>query len=90
MAGSRHGHRPRPSALRGRGRPRGRERHNAHGVFFIVEPDGAGLESITQLIQEGRLTPTVDRVLPLIEGRAAYEALEREHQRGKIVLHIDD
>lgn len=70
--------------------PREATRRDARGVFFVVRPDRGGLESITRLIEDGRLTPVVDRVLPLSEGRAAYEALEREHRRGKIVLHVGD
>lgn len=60
----------------------------ARGVFFIVEPDRAGLEAITKLIDGRRLTPVVDRVVPLADTRAAYEALRAEHPRGKIVLHV--
>ncbi|MET8945241.1 zinc-binding dehydrogenase [Streptomyces sp. NPDC004542] len=70
--------------------PREAEIHSARGVFFVVRPDRAGLESVTRLIEDGLLTPAVDRVLPLADGRAAYEALAREHRRGKIVLHISD
>lgn len=66
------------------------ERRDARAVFFVVRPDRTGLESITRLIEDGRLTPAVDRVLPLAEGRAAYEALEREHRRGKVVLRVGD
>jgi len=36
-----------------------------------------------------RMRPVIDRVLPLSEGRAAYERLERAEQFGKIVLSID-
>jgi NADPH:quinone reductase-like Zn-dependent oxidoreductase len=60
----------------------------ARGVFFVVEPDRAGLEAVTELIDDGRLTPAVDRVVPLAETPAAYEALGKEHRRGKIVLHV--
>lgn len=60
----------------------------ARGVFFVVEPERAGLEVVTELIDDGRLTPAVDRVVPLAEARAAYEALGKEHRRGKIVLHV--
>ncbi|MFB0616216.1 NADP-dependent oxidoreductase [Streptomyces sp. AGS-58] len=70
--------------------PQDAERHQARGVFFVVRPDRAGLDAITRLVEDGRLTPAVDRVLPLSEARAAYEALEREHRRGKIVLHVAD
>ncbi|MFR9797987.1 NADP-dependent oxidoreductase [Streptomyces sp. MS06] len=64
--------------------------HSARGVFFVVEPDRTGLESVTGLIDDGRLVPVVDRVVPLAEARAAYEALEREHRRGKIVLRVSE
>ncbi len=63
-------------------------KRGARGVFFIVEPDRGQLQSIAQLIDSGRLTPIVDRVLPLSETRAAYEALATEHHQGKIVLHV--
>ena len=38
------------------------------------------------LIFEGKLKSVVDRVMPLAEGRAAHELLERGEQFGKIVL----
>ncbi|MCD0484217.1 NADP-dependent oxidoreductase [Streptacidiphilus sp. ASG 303] len=68
--------------------PQEAARHGVRGVFFVVEPDSAGLRSVGRLIDEGRLTPAVDRVLPLSEARAGYEALAREHRRGKVVLHV--
>ncbi|MEV7035647.1 NADP-dependent oxidoreductase [Streptomyces sp. NPDC093272] len=60
----------------------------ARGVFFVVEPDRPGLEAITALIDDGRLKPVVDRVVPLSATRGAYEALESEHPRGKIVIRV--
>jgi NADPH:quinone reductase-like Zn-dependent oxidoreductase len=41
---------------------------------------------VMDLIVTGRLRPVIDRVLPLEEGRAAHEALERGEQFGKVVL----
>lgn len=64
--------------------------HGARGLFFVVEPDRAGLEAVSRLIDSGKLMPKVDRVVPLTETRAAYEALEREHRRGKVVIHVAD
>ncbi|MFE7773830.1 NADP-dependent oxidoreductase [Streptomyces sp. NPDC057445] len=72
--------------------PPDQETAAARGVralFFIVRPDRAGLVAITELIDEGRLAPVVDRVVPLNETRSAYEALATEHPRGKVVLHVD-
>jgi len=62
----------------------------ARGVFFVVEPDRTGLEAVTKLIDDGGLTPVVDRVVPLSETRAAYEALQSEHPRGKIVIRVSE
>ena len=44
------------------------------------------LRDVMALIWAGKLRPVVDRVVPLSEGRAAFEALERGEQFGKIVL----
>ncbi|WP_329459263.1 NADP-dependent oxidoreductase [Streptomyces sp. NBC_01497] len=65
-------------------------RHGARGVFFVVEPDRHGLDRLTALIDDGRLTPRVDRIVPLSGTRAAYEALEREHRKGKIVISVTE
>ncbi|MFE0513836.1 zinc-binding dehydrogenase [Streptomyces sp. NPDC058964] len=64
--------------------------HGARGVFFVVEPDRDGLEAVTELIDADRLTPVVDRVVPLAQTRAAYEALKAEHPRGKIVIRVSE
>jgi NADPH:quinone reductase-like Zn-dependent oxidoreductase len=62
--------------------------HRSRGVFFIVEPDRTHLRQITRLVEAGRLAPVVDRTLPLADTRAAYEALEHAHRRGKIVISV--
>ncbi|MEV6015813.1 MULTISPECIES: NADP-dependent oxidoreductase [unclassified Streptomyces] len=61
---------------------------DARAVFFVVEPDRAGLEELNALVDEGRLIPQVDRIVPLETAPGAYAALEREHRRGKIVLRV--
>ncbi|KAI9807236.1 MAG: hypothetical protein M1825_005954 [Sarcosagium campestre] len=58
--------------------------------FWIVEPSGLQLETITQWIEEGKLRSIVDRVLPVEEGREAFRILARGHNRGKIVLKVRD
>ncbi|MFF3446149.1 NADP-dependent oxidoreductase [Streptomyces sp. NPDC002667] len=61
---------------------------DARAVYFVVEPDRAGLEELNALVEEGRLIPQVDRIVPLETAPGAYAALEREHRRGKIVLRV--
>jgi NADPH:quinone reductase-like Zn-dependent oxidoreductase len=41
---------------------------------------------ITDLLWAGKLRPVIDRVMPLSEGRKAFELMERGDQFGKIVL----
>jgi NADPH:quinone reductase-like Zn-dependent oxidoreductase len=62
--------------------------HGVRGVFFVVEPNRAQLEIIARLIDTGRLSPAVDRVVSLADTRAAYESLRTEHRRGKVVIHV--
>jgi NADPH:quinone reductase-like Zn-dependent oxidoreductase len=57
-------------------------------VYFIVEPDRDQLATIAHLVDSGRLTPVVDRVMPLADAQAAYEGLPAGHRRGKVVLHV--
>ena len=45
-------------------------------------------ESVYELVAAGKARPTVDRVFPLAEARAAHERLEAGEQLGKIVLSI--
>ena len=43
---------------------------------------------VMKLVWAGKLKPVVDRVMPLSEGKAAFAALERGEQFGKIVLTV--
>ncbi|GAA2398833.1 quinone oxidoreductase [Catellatospora methionotrophica] len=65
-------------------------RRGARSAYFVVKPDRAALVSIAQLVDDGRVRPVLDRVLPLAETRAGYEALEHGRRRGKIVIHVAD
>ncbi len=48
--------------------------------------DHQDFRDVMAQVWAGKLRPVVDRVLPLAEGRAAFEALERGEQFGKVVL----
>jgi NADPH:quinone reductase-like Zn-dependent oxidoreductase len=43
---------------------------------------------VMDLIWNGKLRPIVDRVMPLSEGKRAFEILEQGEQFGKIVLTL--
>jgi NADPH:quinone reductase-like Zn-dependent oxidoreductase len=54
-------------------------------AFFIVQANRVQLGEIARLIDEGRLRPVVDAVLPLAEARRAYG---HRATRGKVVLSV--
>jgi NADPH:quinone reductase-like Zn-dependent oxidoreductase len=51
-----------------------------------VEPDYCGLESLAALVDEGKLTVTIDETFPLTQAAKAHELLESGRARGKVVL----
>jgi NADPH:quinone reductase-like Zn-dependent oxidoreductase len=64
-------------------------RHGVRGVFFLVAVTSAGLATIAELLDAGRLSTHVGEVLPLAEARLAHEMLAgKPHRPGKIVLTV--
>lgn len=59
-----------------------------HGVFLTRER--ARLESLTELIDRGKLRPIVAQVEPLDGVFDAHRRLDSGHGRGKIVLRVSD
>jgi NADPH:quinone reductase-like Zn-dependent oxidoreductase len=51
-----------------------------------VEPDYCALESLAALVDDGRLTVTIDAAFPLAQASDAHQRLEEGRTRGKIVL----
>jgi NADPH:quinone reductase-like Zn-dependent oxidoreductase len=49
----------------------------------------ARLPTVLQLVQEGKLQPVLDRVLPLQQAREAHQALEQRQAFGKLVLAVE-
>ncbi|WP_446224681.1 NADP-dependent oxidoreductase [Nocardia sp. IBHARD005] len=56
--------------------------------FMIVEPDGAGMRAIADLVETGALRPHVATVLPLDLVSKAHEISDNQRTRGKIVLAV--
>ncbi|MCX4781206.1 NADP-dependent oxidoreductase [Streptomyces sp. NBC_01264] len=59
-----------------------------HTGWTLVEPDHRGLVEIAALVEEGRLRPVIEAVLPLSEAAKAHEIVERGRTTGKIVLTV--
>lgn len=57
-----------------------------HGVFLTRE--GRRLRELAALVEQGKLRPLVDAVLPLAQVGEAHRRLDSGHGRGKIVLEV--
>jgi NADPH:quinone reductase-like Zn-dependent oxidoreductase len=55
-------------------------------IMGVTSSSKASLFRIMRLVQEGKLQPVLDRVLPLQEARLAHQLLEQRQQFGKVVL----
>jgi len=53
-----------------------------------AQPNGAQLAEIAKIIDSGKLTPVINRILPLSEARRAHELSQSGHTHGKIVLRV--
>jgi NADPH:quinone reductase-like Zn-dependent oxidoreductase len=56
--------------------------------FFIAEMNQKDLDVLRGLMQEGKVTPVIDRRYPLAELPAAIRYLEEGHARGKVIIDV--
>jgi NADPH:quinone reductase-like Zn-dependent oxidoreductase len=57
-------------------------------IYFVVKPNGKELFELTNLVDSGKLQPSIDKVFPLAKARQAFERSLIRHGVGKIVLRI--
>ncbi|MBX5460945.1 MAG: NAD(P)-dependent alcohol dehydrogenase [Steroidobacteraceae bacterium] len=57
------------------------------GMFF-ASMKKADLQTIADLMRDGKVTPVIDREYPLSDAAAALAYLEEGHARGKVVIKI--
>jgi NADPH:quinone reductase-like Zn-dependent oxidoreductase len=55
-------------------------------VPFVAKRSGEDLRTMTDLIENGTVTPVIDRTYPLAATAEAIRYLEEGHARGKIVI----
>ncbi|MEV7220905.1 NADP-dependent oxidoreductase [Streptomyces sp. NPDC056353] len=59
---------------------------NGRAVFFVVEPDRAGLTALMQRVRDGRLKPSVGEVRPLAEAPEAFAP--GGGKRGRTIIRV--
>jgi NADPH:quinone reductase-like Zn-dependent oxidoreductase len=57
-------------------------------LLLPTREDRAELAAITALIEEGKLTPVLDRTYPLADTAEGLRHVERGHARGKVVITV--
>jgi NADPH:quinone reductase-like Zn-dependent oxidoreductase len=55
---------------------------------FTVKPNREDLQLLKQFIEDGTLTPVIDRTYPLAQVPEAMRYLEEGHARGKVVITL--
>jgi NADPH:quinone reductase-like Zn-dependent oxidoreductase len=55
---------------------------------FTVKPNREDLQLLKQFIEDGTLTPEIDRTYPLAQVPEAIRYLEEGHARGKVVITL--
>jgi len=59
-----------------------------HAGMYVAVPNSRTLTTLKELIENGKITPVIDRTYPLSETVAAFWYLEKEHARGKVVIRL--
>lgn len=57
---------------------------------FLAKSSAEDLVYLKELIEDGKVTPVIDRTYPLSEISDAIRYLEERHARGKVVITVDD
>ncbi len=61
---------------------------NIHLENFMAQSDPEDLEQIAALIDEGKIKPFVEKIMPLKDAAKAHELMENGSVQGKIVLEV--
>jgi NADPH:quinone reductase-like Zn-dependent oxidoreductase len=60
------------------------------GAPFIAKTDAATLDELRDLIENGSVTPVIDRTYPLRETTRAFAYVDEGHARGKVVILLEE
>jgi NADPH:quinone reductase-like Zn-dependent oxidoreductase len=63
-------------------------KHDVRFERFFMEPDGAMLAELGDLIKDGIVTTVIDSTYPMAQAAEAYDALNEGHAVGKIVVTV--
>ncbi len=60
-----------------------------HGSMYLAAPDNKDLVFLKELIEDGKITPVIDRTYRLSDAPEAFRYIEEGHAQGKVVISIE-
>ncbi|XP_068135526.1 reticulon-4-interacting protein 1, mitochondrial [Hyperolius riggenbachi] len=61
-----------------------------HYRWGFFSPDGAALDEIGEMVENGKIRPVVEKVFPFSDVPQAFEKVEAGHAQGKTVIQVTD
>lgn len=58
------------------------------GNMFLASSNSKDLDFLKELIEDGKVTPVIDKTYPMSDTPEAFRYLEEEHARGKVVIVV--
>jgi NADPH:quinone reductase-like Zn-dependent oxidoreductase len=58
------------------------------GSMYLSNSNAKDLDLLREWIEAGKLKPVIDRTYPLQETAAAFQSIETDHPRGKVVITV--
>lgn len=77
-------------SMSGQFAPEEAEKYGVTAITQQTNTNAQKLKRIVQLIDEGKLKAEVDKVFPLDQTKEAFDYLEKEHPKGKVVVKVKD
>ncbi|KAJ3511673.1 hypothetical protein NM208_g15405 [Fusarium decemcellulare] len=62
----------------------------AHSLWFVITPLAKDLRIISELLDAGKLKPTIDSIVPFDQFAEAWDKVESGRARGKVIVHVSD
>lgn len=56
--------------------------------WFLVEPNGKHLQSISKLIEDGKCSTKIDSAVDLVDYQIAFDKVESKRAKGKVVIKV--
>ena len=63
-------------------------KYNVRAKMMGMQPSGERLRKLGELLDAGKIKPTVTKIFPLASARDAWQLSQSGHTRGKIVLEV--